>query len=157
MSEFLNQPHTEYFKTRLQQNQKLLDAIKAELPELECLLRSFQGMYEDGIYRFYHHSFKVYQLQNWTLRALEVFTSVAKTTNNQLSTWFEQIVKAGTGFEWKLEHNADWMLYARPIVEAFLHAKYFLEMMIKYGREMHEAPTSLPSGWASVLELYGQR
>lgn len=49
------------------------------------------------------------------------------------------------------------MSHTRPIVEAFLHAKYFLEMMIKYAREMDAAPIMLPTGWAAILELYNQR
>ena len=64
---------SEYLKTRLLKDQLLLDAIKANLPELERLLVPFQALYEDGIYRFYHHSFKVYQLQDCTSRAVEVF------------------------------------------------------------------------------------
>jgi len=42
-------------------------------------------------------------------------------------------------------------------VAAFLHTKYFVEMMIKYGTELKEAPHTLPSGWASVLYLYNMR
>ena len=33
-----------------------------------------------------------------------------------------------------MTHNDDWPRHARPLVEAFLHAKYFVEMMVKYGR-----------------------
>ena len=47
---------------------KLLQNIKAQLPQLEKLLAETEdhwGM-EDGVYRFYHQSFKVYYLQNFT-------------------------------------------------------------------------------------------
>jgi O-methyltransferase involved in polyketide biosynthesis len=151
----LNQPLTEYLQTRLQKDQRLLDTIKAKLPDLERLLVPFQVTYEEGIYRFYHHSFKVYQLQHCTLQAVEIFKSIA--SDNQLCEWFEQIVTAGTGQVWEQGHNLDWTLHTRPIVEAFLHTKYFLEMMIKYGREMDTAATILPTGWAAILELYNQR
>jgi hypothetical protein len=144
---------SEYLKTRLHTDQLLLDAIKANLPELERLLVSFQSLYEDGMYRFYHHSFKVYQLQDYTSKAVEIFHRIANATGNQPCEWFEQIVAAGTGLVWEPEHNHSWTLNGRPIVEAFLHAKYFLEMMIKYGREMIEAPAMLPTGWAAILEL----
>jgi len=56
-----------------------------------------------------------------------------------------------------MEHNQNWLLYTRPIVEAYLHAKYFVEMMVKYGQEMEDVPMFLPSGWAAILELYDQR
>jgi hypothetical protein len=45
----------------------------------------------------------------------------------------------------------------RPIVEAFFHARYFLEMAVRYGKELATAPCLLPSGWASLLYLYGLR
>jgi hypothetical protein len=36
-------------------------------------------------------------------------------------------------------------------------ARYFLEMVVRYGRELSQPPLSLPSGWASVLYLYNRR
>jgi hypothetical protein len=44
-----------------------------------------------------------------------------------------------------------------PILEAFFHARYFLEMACRYGRELEHPPNLLPSGWASVLYLYALR
>jgi hypothetical protein len=41
------------------------------------------------------------------------------------------------------------------MIEAFFHALYFLEMMVKYGRILASPPRVLPSGWAAVLTLYG--
>ena len=152
-----SQHQSEHLKKRLQNDQRLLDSIKAKLPELEELLVQFQYLYEDGIYRFYHHSFKVYQLQDLTSSAVEIFKSIATATDARLCEWFEQIVATGTGKTWEFEHNQQWLQQTRPIVEAFLHTKYFLEMMSKFGHEMDSAPTSLPSGWAAILELYNQR
>ena len=45
----------------------------------------------------------------------------------------------------------------RPILEAFFHARYFLEMVCKYGRKLKAPPQVLPSGWAAVLYLYQLR
>ena len=42
-------------------------------------------------------------------------------------------------------------------LEAFFHANYFLDMAIKYGEELDEPPSPLPSGWAAVLYLYNIR
>ena len=44
-----------------------------------------------------------------------------------------------------------------PIVEAFFHAKYFLEMAVRYGRTLESPPRKLPSGWAAFLYLYDLR
>jgi hypothetical protein len=148
---------SEYLKTRLLKDQLLLDAIKSNLTELERLLIPFQSLYEDGIYRFYHHSFKVYQLQDCTSRAVEIFKRIGQATGSVLCEWFQQIVVGGTAISWNPDHNKDWLFHTRPIVEAFLHTRYFLEMMIKYGRELDERPTMLPTGWAAILELYNQR
>jgi len=40
------------------------------------------------------------------------------------------------------------------MLEAFFHAKYFLEMAVKYGKQLEEPPQRCPSGWASLLTLY---
>ena len=153
----LNQKQSEYLEERLEKEQALLDAIKSKLPELDRVLVSFGYEYEDGIYRFYHQSFKVYSLQDCTLGAVLTFRSIAEATDNRLCDWFEQIVADGTGTKFEAEHNKTWPDRTRPIVEAFLHARYFLEMMIKYGRELESAPDFLPFGWAAILELYNQR
>lgn len=144
-------------KKAVEKDQELLDAIKSKLPELERVEELLGFEREDGIYRFYHHSFKVYRLQECTLRAVEIFKSIAEATDNHLCDWFEQIVADGTGKTFEPEHNQNWPMHTRPIVEAFLHTRYFLEMMIKYGHEMESPPQMLPFGWAAILELYNQR
>jgi hypothetical protein len=98
---------SEYLKARLLKDQQLLDAIKANLSELELLLVLFQSLYEDGIYRFYHHSFKVYQLQDCTWRGVEIFKNIGQSTGSVLCEWFEQIIAAGTAATWDPSHNKD--------------------------------------------------
>ena len=135
----------------------LLVTIKEKLAELERVQVIFGYEYEDGIYRFYHQSLKVYRLQDCTLNAVDVFRSIGETRGYHLCDWFEQIVTEGTRKEFQPEDNRGWPDHARPIVEAFLHARYFLEMMLKYARELESPPDFLPFGWAAILELYGQR
>ncbi len=146
-----------YVQSRVQKDQALLEAIKANLPQLQSLLTVFLDEYQDGVYRFYHQSFKVYSLQEHTLKAIKIFKTIAESTNSQLNRSFDAIVASGTGVQFSLDHNKDWMLNTRPIVEAFLHTKYFLEMMVEVVGEMDSAQTILPGGWASILELYQQR
>jgi hypothetical protein len=71
-------------------------------------------------------------------------------------TWFLQIVGEGTGKEFQPEHNTRWLEVTRPIVEAFFHARYFLEMACRY-REPPGKDQPLPSGWAVLLYLYNLR
>jgi hypothetical protein len=53
--------------------------------------------------------------------------------------------------------NRVWDETTRPLVEAFFHARFFLEMAVKYADELNEPPSTLPSGWAALLYLYNAR
>ena len=139
--------------------QQLLANVKGALPELRELLehcRSEWG-YEDPVYRLYHQSFKVYGLQAKTERIVEALAALAPASGKELNAWFMQIVVDGTGQTFESEHNARWLEVTRPIVEAFFHARFFLEMAVRYGEELEEAPRRLPSGWAALLYLFDLR
>jgi hypothetical protein len=73
-----------------------------------------------------------------------------------LNPWFRQIVEHGTGKSFRQEDNEDWPSAARPILEAFFHARFFLEMAVRYAT-LREPPSPLPSGYAALLYLYGLR
>ena len=70
---------------------------------------------------------------------------------------FLAIIDEGTGRTFATDMNAKWDATTRPLLEAFFHARFMLEMAIKYGLELNAPPESLPSGWAAVLYLYGLR
>lgn len=147
-----------YVDPRLQQNEELLARIKVKLPELKKLLEDISGewAYEEGVYRFYHQSFKVYYMQGYTKQMVEALKQLADPELG-MNQWFLDIVAEGTGKRFEPEHNNHWMKHTRPIVEAFFHAKYFLEMTVKYGESYEQAPTMLDYGWAAVLYLFNQR
>jgi hypothetical protein len=42
-------------------------------------------------------------------------------------------------------------------LDGFWHAKYFIQMMMKYAKELESAPQALPSGWAVVLYVFELR
>lgn len=136
----------------------LLKNIKERLPELEMLLVASEDHWtmEDGVYRFYHQSFKVYdRLQP---HIIEITSALQRLLPDQrLNDWFTEIVTAGTREKFMLEHNRNWTHHTRPIVEAFFHAHFMLKMVCKYGRELNEPPQMLPSGWAAVLYLFKLR
>jgi hypothetical protein len=56
----------------------------------------------------------------------ESASSVGST--NFLNEQFLRIVAEGTGKIFKPEDNRSWETVTRPILEAFFHAHYFLEM-----------------------------
>ena len=140
-------------KTKIAESVKLLERIKTNLPSLEALLEETDD--EDVMYRFYHQSFKVYRAQSYTEGIVTQLQGLAPQL--PLNTWFREIVSAGTGREFTPGDNEQWTIVTRPIVEAFLHARYFLAMTVKYGRELESPPEMMPSGWAAVLYLFDLR
>ncbi len=141
----------------LEANERLLQAIRDNLPALEALLEQATSHwgYEDPVYRFYHQSFKVYALQDATEHIVKALAELVP--DRPLNRWFTEIVEEGTGKEFTVDVNQRWTAEIRPILEAFFHARFFLEMACKYGRELESAPTMLPSGWAALLYLYDMR
>lgn len=140
----------------MEQAAELLKRIKADLPALRKLLArsSDKSSYEDLVYRFYHHSFKVFDLQ---YRTEEIVAALRRLLpDRDLDPTFLEIVAQGSGRVFSVDQNADWPRHTRPIVEAFFHARFFLEMTVRYA-ELPEPPTPLPSGWAALLCLYGLR
>ncbi|HXU04919.1 MAG TPA: hypothetical protein VN903_28350 [Polyangia bacterium] len=132
--------------------------LQAALPKLEELLAEYSGHsweYEDRIYRFYHGSFKVYWLQNGTTKITEALQALAP--DRQLNEDYRQIISEGTGKTWTADHNERWLKETRPILEAFFHARYMLEMAVSYAKELERPPSVLPSGWAALLYLFGLR
>ncbi|HEV3024734.1 MAG TPA: hypothetical protein VGX76_19795 [Pirellulales bacterium] len=144
-------------KQRKGEEEKLLLRIAETLPRLEELWQRSNSHwgYEDPIYRFYHQSFKVFGLQEQTAEIVEALRSLAP--HLPLDPWFTLIVDKGAAEQFSNDVNQRWLEATRPILEAFFHARYFLEMVCKYGKELDRPPDTLPSGWAAVLCLYGLR
>lgn len=135
---------------------KLLKALHERLPNLRELLASVSDHwgYEDPIYRFYHQSFKVYRLQHRTEVIVKALQELAP--HLKLNGEFARIIAQGTGKQFVMTHNKHWPKHTRPMVEAFFHARYMLEMAVRYG-ELTECPSVLPSGFAAFLYLYDLR
>jgi len=141
----------------MDKHQELLKKLKENMSELEDVLNraNHVAVYEDFIYRFYHYSFKVYWVQSITKEIVDVLRKLSP--DGKINSMFEKIFNEGTGKEWNMKHNKNWMENTRPILEAYLHAKYFIEMAVKYGKELKKAPCCLPSGWAGLLYFYNLR
>jgi hypothetical protein len=135
----------------------LLKNIKKNLPALKKLRRQVCGMwwYEDFIYRFYHYSIKVFYRYERTREIVDALKNLAPE-GTELNSMFMEIINEGASGK-KHQSGNDWSRQARPILEAFLHAKFFLEMAIKYGRILEKPESTLPSGWAALLYLYNLR
>jgi hypothetical protein len=137
--------------------QTLVDNIMLQLPNLGKLLEACDDQWggEDHVYRFYHRSLKVYRIQELTGQLVDALRSLLP--NRPLDADFEQIMREGTGHTFAHEHNREWLLHTRPMLEAFWHAQYMVSMVVRYGPQFSALPPGLPSGWAAVLTLYGLR
>jgi hypothetical protein len=128
---------------------KSLCEKSVELNELWKSMNDEWG-YEDGIYRFYSQSFKVYHLQDSTVRIVEMLRSLLP--GSELNPWFSKVVEEGTGKSFSMSDNSQWPEVTRPIVEAFLHARVFLDLACRY--VAGPDPQPIPSGFAALLCLY---
>ena len=74
----------------------------------------------------------------------------------KLNRVFERIIGVGTGKQFELEHNEEWDRHTRPMLEAFAHAKFMVEMAVRYA-DLTSPPVPMPSGWAAFLYLFDLR
>ena len=134
----------------------LLANVHAQHEALKALLdaSSDHWGFEDPVYRFYHQSFKVFWLQQQTDTIVRRLSGLLP--DRPLHPWFLQIVRQGTGKEFVTSDNDRWTLVTRPVVEAFFHARFFLEMAVRYA-VLEAPPRPLPSGYAALLYLYQLR
>ena len=145
------------FERRTNKQSQLLKNLKENRKLLETLLEKInkEFNYDDLVYRFYHSSFKVFYIQDLTV---EIYNTLKKLAprNITINTDFQIIFNEGTNKKFKSTMNQNWLKHTRPILEAFFHAKYFLEMAIKSSR-MNGKYIALPSYWAGLLYFYNLR
>jgi len=102
---------------------------------------------EDTTYRLYHGSYKVMYAMEITARVLKELEGLYRYGWRRRNETFKKIMEEG------LDPHGD----PRRWIEAMFHARYFLEMALKYSKEVKKPLHMLPSGYASLLYLYGLR
>jgi hypothetical protein len=131
--------------------------IRSQYDELLSLLESVSGEwgFDDAIYRFYSQSFKIYKVQVVTHQIVEKLRSIAPK-GTTFNPFFEEIIQSGaSGKQFDMAHNEQWTLHTRPIVEAFFHARYFLEAAVNHVKNMDAtSKTQLPGRMAALFALY---
>jgi hypothetical protein len=156
--------------TWLVEEQKLVDTIRARLPELQALLAETTRAGFDRFYRLYHQSFKVLGLQGDTQNIVAALRALAP--HRPLNDWFETIVRDGAAQGFDDDTNDNWLPCMRPVLEAYFHAREFLTLICWYGQNPDSRSerwsstkddgspvehAALTSGWAAVLYLYNMR
>jgi len=136
--------------------QKILDNFD-EIEKLKTKLDSDWGLTE-RFYRMYHQSFKTFRVQKDTMKCFELFQKIAGS-DFTINKWFCQLVQEGTGHEFDLSHNQNWLEHTRPMMEAALHTKFFLDLLVKHKEEFEkdEIPSVISFGLATVLYLFNER
>lgn len=130
-----------------------LHIYRTDIEELLAKASDHWG-YEDPVYCFYHQNFKVYRLQEQTKAITKLLRKLSPSS--AMNSWFLEIVESGTEKEFRAEDNKHWTFSTRPILEAFFHARFFLDMAARY-RSLEKPPQTLPSGYAALLYLFGLR
>lgn len=136
----------------------LLQNMRQHAPELRRVLEDVNSewCYEDPLDCYSHQSFKVFDLQNATQEMADALAAIAPE-GRPFCRFFEEILQQGTVREFSPADNRHCLERAAPIAQAFFHARYFVEMAVKYGAALADPPQPMPSGWAALLCLYGLR
>jgi hypothetical protein len=137
-------------KRRNDQGQRvLIKNLRKRRKILEALLAEITGHWEieDIVYRLYHGSYKAQHAMALTARVLKELEGLYRYGWRQRNEIFKKIVEEGL----------DGKQEPRKWIEAMLHARYCLEMAVKYSKEVKKPLQCLPSGYAALLYLYGLR
>jgi len=157
--------NTNYGKIREERErmiQKLFASIKENKDAIHKLYEANCGhVYEDRIYRFYHYSFKVFYLQDSISDIMEFLDKINPRPidyEHRFNKWFLDIVEgAKKEGEFKMSYNENFPSHARPIVEAYFHCKYFVDMLEAIATKDESPDGTISSAFAAVLELYNLR
>jgi len=127
----------------------LIKNLRKRRRALEDLLERANSHWEieDIVYRLYHSSYKVRWAQGLTYDILKELEGLYRYGWRRRNAIFKEIMEQG------LDQKQD----PRRWVEALLHARYCLEMAVKYSRTVRRPLQVLPSGYAALLYLYGLR
>jgi hypothetical protein len=143
-------------KTHHERINALFLRIKARLPELEDIAATLEEAEEDGVYRFYHGSYKVFDLQDPVEAAFKLINEIGGEFDPPYSEYV-QIFEAGTKRQFSATTNENWEAETKPILEAFWHTKYFIKMMVKYAKDFEKVEMPMQPGMAAVLYLFELR
>jgi hypothetical protein len=143
-------------KTHHERINTLFHRIKARLPELEDIAATLEEAEEDGVYRLYHGSYKVFDLQDPVEEAFKLIKEIGGEPDPP-NFEFARIVEAGTKVQFSATTNENWEAETKPILEAFWHTKYFIKMMVKYTKDFEKVEMPMQPGMAAVLYLFELR
>jgi hypothetical protein len=101
-------------------------------------------------------SYKVFDLQDPVESAFKLINEIGDESDPPYSEYV-QIVEAGTTNKFSATTNENWEAETKPILEAFWHTKYFINMMVKYAEDFEKVEMPTRPGMAEVLYLFELR
>lgn len=135
-----------YFAENTRKQKDLLATIRERHDDLKVLLKKVDDHWgcEDLVYRFYHHSYKVHYAADLAEEVFDALTRLAPWGLKRAPDALKRIRRIGK-------------VSGRREIERLFHARYFLEMAVKYGKKYKHPPSLMPSGYAALIYLYGLR
>ncbi len=135
----------------------LVEVLKHKLVQHETKLqledaRARTSNIDDLMFRFYTQSPKSYKLQDATLSMVRALMDLLP--NRPPCARFLEIIGEGTNKEFHLSHNEDWNEHVRPILEAFFHARFFLEKAIYCSASLEDNNVIMGSEWSALKTLF---
>jgi len=129
----------------IEKEKELLKNIKGDLRNLESMIKTAKDVEEEGFYRFYDGSYKATLIKYSTDDFLRALKRISPNSENHFSDEFNYIIKqqekVDTSKTIRIIKNPQQEFL--PLFTAYSHAKYFIEMAIKYGRTLEEPPGPL--------------
>ena len=147
-------------KEKLEKESLLLQHAYERQEEIFAMYEKLVGARggEEAVYRFYHHSFKTFHVQDYVEKAVELLLSLIPDTSiRDVHPSFLEIYSQGTYKTFQKEMNARWLYETRPILECYFHVKHIIDMLITYG--INGTPESRKGNpaWFTVLYFYNIR
>jgi hypothetical protein len=129
---------------RHEQVQRLFANLRRALPEMERLLHEVT----------LQSSREICRLQAITAKVVETLHALAPEL--PINSRVASKVAVGTGAVRSL-NDASWIDAARPVVDAFLEAKFFLESGIQCAKKAGDPSQAEPAELAVLLRFYNLR
>lgn len=135
---------------------KLLQNVHNSLPTLYEMVSNITREWNstDSLYRFYHHSFKMYNIQTATLAIVTALKTLDPKETPYFDESFEKLIADGTGREWERWHNKCWNQFGNAMFLAYFHAEAVLLSLLRSAETLDHSPIMLPSPWALCLEVF---
>lgn len=110
----------------------------------------------EGVYRFYHQSFKVFSQQDWIAECVREFAGIYP--RRLLNRTYCLIAERGLVCECVPRINKDWLRCTGPVVESSFHTWVFLDALVRVMKSPAKAvPQTLTAEWGIALYLWDLR